>query len=384
MKRFLKYFAGALFAGSLLMPDASAVEKDVVQTLTFDSITTRRAVWKFPDNTDQYRKILMYYTLKCDPRTQRDRFDCGEWDYDTYNKLFFNTGEMDSTLKQAKRYKLGRTAPDSIPFTTQEISNTREMLSIKNTVKSIDTANDYAIGGENESLTLAKETAHRLQFYYTKEEVEAAGVKEDGIQLIKLNTTQGTLKNATISFKKYTKDGLNAMQNTLLTEVYTGDIVLENDGWNYIKLNSDYDWSAGRGIIVDIKYESSDNDITFRSNTSNQIFHKEQQGKYIKFDGNNDFIVTDINEELNEVEQFTYETWIRVDEWKNWAKVMGKEIKTIIELGDENGEIYLQVRTGKNEHGYSTKAVYRGKWNCILQWYSTGKALLTRKNLNFT
>ncbi len=362
MKRFLKFFAGALFASSLLTPDASAVEKDVVQTLTFDSISTRRAVWKFPDDTEQYRKILMYYTLKCDPRTTQDKFDCGEWDYDTYNRLYFNTGEMDSTLKTANRYKLGRTAPATIPYTTQSASNTREVLKLNSTINSIDTNNDYVVGGDTESLTLQKATAQHIQLLYTEAELEAAGIKDDGIQLIRLNTSQGTLKNAKISFKRYAKETLTTIQKYSLTEVYSGDLVLENDGWNYIRLSNEFSWTSGRGLIIDIQYESSDNDITFRSNTSDFAFQRQQKGKFISFDGDNDFIITDINEELNSVQQFTYETWIKVDEWKNWAKVMGKEIKTIIELGDKDGSIYLQVRNGSNSHGYSTKAVYQGKW----------------------
>jgi len=32
-----------------------------VQTLTFDSITTRRGIWQFPEE-GEFRKILMHYT----------------------------------------------------------------------------------------------------------------------------------------------------------------------------------------------------------------------------------------------------------------------------------------------------------------------------------
>ena len=34
-----------------------------VQTLTFDDITKRRGWYVFPNDTNQYHKILMYYTL---------------------------------------------------------------------------------------------------------------------------------------------------------------------------------------------------------------------------------------------------------------------------------------------------------------------------------
>ena len=68
----------------------------IVKTFTFDSITTRRGIFELPPR-DQYEKIIMHYTLKCDPRTTRDRFDCGEWDYLTYTVVRDTLGRYDST-----------------------------------------------------------------------------------------------------------------------------------------------------------------------------------------------------------------------------------------------------------------------------------------------
>lgn len=70
-----------------------------VKTLTFDSITTRRGTWDFPDGSQTYRKVLMYHTLKCDPRTTQDKYNCGEWDYLTYTMLHRPTGDADSLLE---------------------------------------------------------------------------------------------------------------------------------------------------------------------------------------------------------------------------------------------------------------------------------------------
>ena len=53
----------------------------VVRTLTFDSIATRRGWWDFPPSSEHFRKVLMVHTLKCDPQTPWDQYDCGEWDY---------------------------------------------------------------------------------------------------------------------------------------------------------------------------------------------------------------------------------------------------------------------------------------------------------------
>ena len=58
----------------------------VIETLDFNDITKRRGWYIFPSDTNQYHKVLMYYTLKCDAATTQDNYACGEWDYTTTYK----------------------------------------------------------------------------------------------------------------------------------------------------------------------------------------------------------------------------------------------------------------------------------------------------------
>ena len=62
-----------LFLLNLIALSLFSQDTIVVQTLTFDSITTRRGVWEFPTG-ESFRKILMYHTLKCDPHTTHDQY----------------------------------------------------------------------------------------------------------------------------------------------------------------------------------------------------------------------------------------------------------------------------------------------------------------------
>ena len=89
-----------------------------VQTFTFDSIVTRRAVFKFPDDDKRYEKILMYYTLKCDSLTPHDKYPCGEWDYTTYTRVFKHTGEMDSTKFSQPSFVVKGKSPKSYLYST--------------------------------------------------------------------------------------------------------------------------------------------------------------------------------------------------------------------------------------------------------------------------
>jgi len=84
-----------------------------VQTYTFDSIVTRRAVFNFPEKENLYEKILMYYTLKCDSLTPHDKYPCGEWDYTTYTRVYHPTGKMDSVKHSQPSFTVKRKSPKS-------------------------------------------------------------------------------------------------------------------------------------------------------------------------------------------------------------------------------------------------------------------------------
>ena len=139
----------------------------VVQTLTFDDITKRRGTWKFPDNNVEFRKILMYYTLKCDPRTTRDQYPCGEWDYLTYNRIYYHTGVMDSSLLEHPLYKTGSEAPDSIFYTMDTTFRTYQHYNYSivydNTISEIE----YQLGNGDKDFSL-NPGYYRYQFIITK------------------------------------------------------------------------------------------------------------------------------------------------------------------------------------------------------------------------
>ena len=65
----------------------------VVQTFTFGS--KQDSFFKFPPDTGGFRKIIMLYKLKCNPKQNPA---CGQWDYLTYTYLYQKTGIIDSTV----------------------------------------------------------------------------------------------------------------------------------------------------------------------------------------------------------------------------------------------------------------------------------------------
>ena len=97
---------------------ATAQDTTWVQTFTFDTIETRRANFQFPVSLDtkRFEKVLMYYKLKCSPLTTWDQYNCGEWDYLTYTRIFDHTGVMDSVRVDGMRYKINTLSPPTSSY----------------------------------------------------------------------------------------------------------------------------------------------------------------------------------------------------------------------------------------------------------------------------
>lgn len=96
-----------LFSGLLF---ASPGDTLYVKTFSFDSISTRRGLFDFPESNQQYGKILMYYTLKCDEATPHDKYPCGEWDYTTYSRIYL-PGEDRVIRKTYPSWKVKNSSP---------------------------------------------------------------------------------------------------------------------------------------------------------------------------------------------------------------------------------------------------------------------------------
>ncbi len=114
----MKKFIPTLFIFFTVIANAAPGDTLFVKTFNFDSISTRRGVFAFPDSTEQYGKILMYYTLKCDEATPHDKYPCGEWDYTTYTRVYL-PGKESVTKTQAPSWMVKNTSPKEYYYSTQ-------------------------------------------------------------------------------------------------------------------------------------------------------------------------------------------------------------------------------------------------------------------------
>jgi hypothetical protein len=178
----------------MLLGVASAMAGDTirVKTLTFDDITKRSGTWAFPPK-QRYEKVLMEYTLKCDPRTTQDRFDCGEWDYLTYTFVTDSTGEYDSTMLSQVNYVVRRSTPDSLRYRLDPLPLKRKYRTFSATRAAGATGDWFTVGaGGQNNAAILDPNGSRTRYVYTAAELKAAGLSEGSIKGIRLRGRAAT------------------------------------------------------------------------------------------------------------------------------------------------------------------------------------------------
>ena len=370
-----------LFMGSAVL----AQDTTIIQTLTFDSITTRRGWWQFPDESNEYRKVLMYYTLKCDPATTQDQYNCGEWDYLTYAYLYDHTGELDSTALSHPQYLFGTENLESFEYDENPLYNLFHSYNeqiVYDSIVSQDTAT-FNTGTYADASTFGSSAqVARSQFLWRANELATAGLVAGGIDRLAVDlSVAGTeLSGLTIRLKHTTDTALYNFSEGGFTEVYHFNHNFSNSGWNTFDLTSDFVWDGTSNLIVEYSYEGTGNSEIQAENTPyNSAVHAS---------GNNGHMVLDNGNYLQiPVNGMDFGSEITISFWSYGDPDVQPENSYIFEgintdnqrvlnchLPWSNGSVYWDAGEGS---GYdrinkqATEAEYEGNW---VHWAFTKNA----------
>lgn len=362
-----------LFTTSLL----PAQDTVWVQTLNFNDITKRRDIYQFPDSNQTFRKILMYYTLKCDPQTTRDKYNCGEWDYLTYSKVYVHTGIMDSNSTTYPLYKVGKTAPDTIFYTMDTTFSTYQHYNYEIKYDSVITEKNFQFGNGTEAIGLTS-NPHRFQFIINKSDIKSSGMKSGNLTKLKIEIQNSdvTLQNLVIRLKNVSKTTLSSFEENDLTEVFNGDYYIKQSGINSINFTTPFKWNGLSNLLIDLSYDSFDSSepLIVMANDKGNIIANSIEDSYFYFDGQNDLVDCGNIEDLNNANQFTFETWVRIDKWKAWANILGKGDKVLLQTGSGQGDIYCIVRNPDNTYGYIKSILPLHQWIHLAMVYDGSQA----------
>jgi len=240
-----------------------------VQTFTFDSISTRRADFSFPQNLDtmRFEKVLMYYKLKCDPVTPWDQYNCGEWDYLAYTRIFDHTGNMDSV--QVDSVQFLHDYSSSSPYVYEPYNGSRIDEYVRMEQTRLGDSSYYnnvnTMSGSNASLPFdVASYGNTYQMLVTAGELAASGFVAGDFEAIHLNlnsfVVNGELWYPSISIKSTTDTDLTAFHQGGFTEVYNmsrqGAFSELNTGINKFLFYQPYMWNGTDNLIIEFHFES--------------------------------------------------------------------------------------------------------------------------------
>lgn len=238
-----------------------------VQTFTFDSITNRHDQFQFPASLDtqRFEKVLMYYKLKCSPLTTWDQYDCGEWDYLTYTRVFDHTGNYDSVKKVSGKYLANFLSPSLIPYnnpvTAQQWYHTQQHVQSN---RSGENLQDFSVNAGSGQTNLPFHTQSEggiYQFLVTAQELLAAGVQAGDLQSLSLNLQNLALNEGLfypkIAIKATNALMLSALETNGFTTVYdknvpAGSLQLGNQRFLFYQ---PFAWDGVQNLIVQFTFD---------------------------------------------------------------------------------------------------------------------------------
>ncbi|MEL6651201.1 MAG: LamG-like jellyroll fold domain-containing protein [Bacteroidota bacterium] len=260
-----------LIGGCLLTSQAQTGDTTVVQTFTFADPSPigfsapYRGTFQFPDTSQQYAKILMAYTLKCDPATAQDGFDCGEWDYLTYTYVYDSTAWFDSTYRTHPNFQIGGSTPDSVllsdqpSYEYQRHWHQRALVSDTTSISLIPAGSGM---GQSDRPFKASERLNRSQYLWRASELLAAGLSAgpiNGLQLdiqspgglmdyFAIRLKQSTLHS--LNTENYEADGFQTVYD------YPIDLSTASTGWYPFVFHSPFVWDGTSNIVIEFSHQN--------------------------------------------------------------------------------------------------------------------------------
>ncbi|MFM7667833.1 MAG: hypothetical protein ACKO7D_06555, partial [Bacteroidota bacterium] len=312
-----------------------------VQTFTFDSITTRRANFNFPQelNTKRFEKVLMYYKLKCSPLTTWDQYDCGEWDYLTYTRVFDHTGIYDSIRKDGNRFLANLASPGTIDYTPvpNAIFDTYTRIEQERTASGLSSSPLNAGTSSSTAIFNTANKGSRFQQLLTANELIAAGIQAGDIQGMILEIlnigSNGQLLSPRISIKATTASTLTSFQTSGFLEVYNRTRDAGNPlivGANEFLFYQPFNWDGTSNIIIEFNYSSdepSTNGLVFTTENiaGNQALAYPDRNGYLNLSGT--------NYTMTELSDFTVGPELTVEFWAKGNGIAGTNT-TLLEAFD--------------------------------------------------
>lgn len=315
----------------------SAADTITVRTLTFDDITKRSGTWLFPP-PQSFEKVIMEYTLKCDPRTTQDRFNCGEWDYLTYNFITDSTGQFDSTRREQVNFRVRNGTPDSFPYSTIAPATKRryrtELFQRQGAL-----ADPVLVGQAQNNLTgLITPMGNRGRWIWPAEELRDAGLAAGPLASVTLTARSGgTVSLLSITARNVADATIQSpLRNAEGTEVVRRPFTLQENA-NVIDFSKTFTWDGTSDLVIDIAVLGASGPITLAAGLAPVAGIMSDDTRWAYEFTQGDFITLppDVGSSINN--EITVAFW----SWGNPAKL--PRVHSVFEAYDEQNRRVLNV-----------------------------------------
>jgi len=378
MKSVLSFFACFLLF-ICFSSRAHAQDTVQVQTLTFDDITRRSGTWTFPSSDNSWEKVLMHYTLKCDPRTTRDGFNCGEWDYLTYTMVTDSTGVIDSTMETHPNFLIAYSSPVSFSLQQTLPIYKQQYHQIERVVDTLRSENSAVIGSNTNSGNEAL-ISNRVQYLYTAQELNNAGMFPGEITGLAFDVLTSGISVENLKIKVIPVAGYNANHFTS-AKAYTafyGNFNPSLASRNKIQMLEPFTWNGTDDIVVEFsqisQLSSTFGDLAMDQTLMASSYKSGAQNTYLEILNNGHLEVSDASTVMSSIDsQITVMFWTKGDdllpvntslfEAKNSANQ--RVLNAHLPWG--NGSIYWDAGNRGTSYDRINKAAsasnYKGQWN---------------------
>ncbi len=189
-----------------------------------------------------FNKVLMYYTLKCDPSQSPA---CGEWDYLTYARVMDHTGRGEDPS-----FNIGGSqgyTQDSLSFMNDVSWTYKSRFEQNITWDNPAQISEFQVGTGNEALNTALSDGRNM-YLFTAAQLSDAGLTAGtitGLQFDFANVSGEFLKNMTIRLKHSELTELDSPVDTSsFTTVYAKDTQIDATGWHSFDFSKFFEWDG--------------------------------------------------------------------------------------------------------------------------------------------
>lgn len=307
----------------------SAQDTTVVQTLTFDS-TGRAYNFVFPDGSDEYRKIVMQYRMRCKngliSNSQNPNQGCGEWDY-SCNTFLTDSSRVDSVKATHPDYIISGFNGATYNYTTQPTYTYYSYDQVSTSNSGVISEVTDAIGTGTQLIDNPLSTDRRVsksQYLITAGEltnITAGNITGLSLDLNALGIDTYFLR---IKMKSTNKTSLNDSSNIDLsgfTDVYFLNTSYPVSGLQAFDFNTPFVWDGSSNIIVEISYTNQGTgavtDVLATDVLSNVTLLSNTDDEYIDIPAGDNLgeLSTPLN--FGTSQDFSVEMWVKPGQTQN-------------------------------------------------------------------